>query len=328
MANLSRRQMLSRCGMGFAALGLGAMSADADDRSLNPMAPRPPHFAPRAKHVIHLFMNGGLSHVDTFDYKPAIAKYAGKPLPGIGPDRLGTVGDGLPSPYKFRQYGSNGLYVSDLFERVGQVIDEVCVVNSMHTDSPEHGEARMLMNCGSVGQNSPSAGAWLTYGLGSENQNLPGFVAMCPGNGQLPEDGSTGWRAGFMPPVYQGTLIDTWETHDVSKLVENINNPFIGKRQHRRQIELLHKLNRRHLDQRGGDAALEARIQSYEMAYRMQAAATDAFDISQEPQHIRTLYGDTSRGSNYYWHDGWSKEAFALFRYGPIRTSHLITTTV
>ncbi|MEK6247399.1 MAG: DUF1501 domain-containing protein [Planctomycetales bacterium] len=290
---LTRRQMLSHCGMGFAALGLGAMAAADVERLLSPMAPRVPHFAPRAKHVIHLFLNGGLSQVDTFDYKPAIARHEGKKLPGIGADRLGTHGAGMPSPYKFRQYGSNGLYVSELFERLGKVIDQVCVVNSMHTDSPEHGDARLLINCGSVGQNSPSAGAWLTYGLGTENQNLPGFVAMCPGNGQLPEDGATGWRAGFMPPVYQGTLVDTWEPHDVSKLINNINNPFIGKRQHRRQIELLHRLNRRHVDDRGGDPALEARIQSYEMAYRMQAAATDAFDLSREPQHIRELYGDS-----------------------------------
>ncbi len=290
--NVSRREMLSRTGLGMASLGLGMLVGDGAEAS-SALAASPPHFAPRAKRVIHLFLNGGLSHVDTFDYKPALAKYAGKPLPGVGPDRNDRKGNAMPSPFKFHPCGSNGLMVSELFENLGRHIDQVCVVQSAHTDAPEHGDARQLWHCGSIAQNAPSAGAWVTYGLGTENENLPGFVALCPGSGQLPEDGSTGWRAGFMPPIYQGTLVDTGEMRDVEKLVRNVRNPFLSGANHRRQMDLLQKINERHSAARGEDVALESRIQSYEMAYRMQAAATDAFDLSQEPAHVRKLYGDT-----------------------------------
>ncbi|MDP7266607.1 MAG: DUF1501 domain-containing protein [Pirellulales bacterium] len=292
---VSRREALTRCGLGMAGLSLGLLLGEEQKAhaARSPLAATPPHFAPRAKRVIHLFLNGGLSHLDSFDYKPALAKHAGKALPELGPDGDDRKGIALPSPFAFKRYGSNGLMVSDLFENLGRKIDEVCVVQSMHTDSPEHGDARQLWHCGSIAQNSPSAGAWVTYGLGSENESLPAFVALCPGNGQLPEDGSTGWRAGFMPPIYQGTLVDTGEIRDVEKLIRNVRNPFLSGPDHRRQIDLLHKLNRRHLAERGGDPTLEGRIQSYEMAYRMQSAATEAFDLAREPDYIHRLYGDT-----------------------------------
>ena len=291
---VSRREALSRCGLGMAGLGLGMLLGDEAAASAGqPLAATPPHFAPRAKRVIHLFLNGGLSHVDTFDFKPSLAKYAGKPLPGVGPDRNDRKGNAMPSPFKFQPRGSHGLMVSKLFENLGKKIDDVCVVQSMHTDAPEHGDARQLWHCGSIAQNAPSAGAWVTYGLGTENANLPAFVALCPGSGQLPEDGATGWRAGFMPPIYQGTLVDTGEMRDVEKLIRNVRNPFLKGSAHRKQMDLLYRLNQRHLAARGGDATLEGRIQSYEMAYRMQAAATDAFDLSGEPAHIQKMYGST-----------------------------------
>ena len=293
LASVSRREALARCGMGMAGVGLGMLLGEEARAAGRTLAATPPHFAPRAKQVIHLFLNGGLSHVDTFDFKPALSKYAGKPLPGVGPDRHDRHGNAMPSPFKFQPRGSHGLMVSELFENLGRQIDDVCVVQSMHTDAPEHGDARQLWHCGSIAQNAPSSGAWVTYGLGTENANLPAFVALCPGNGQLPEDGSTGWRAGFMPPIYQGTLVDTGQMRDVEKLIRNVRNPYLKGAAHRRQMDLLRRINERHLAARGEDDTLEGRIQSYEMAYRMQAAATDAFDLSREPEHVKKLYGET-----------------------------------
>ena len=294
---LTRREALQQCGMGLGMIGLSSVLAQegalADDsRSLNPMAVRPPHFAPKAKHVIHIFLNGGLSQVDTFDHKPLLAKFHKKLIPGIEDGRADKVGPGLASPFKFKQYGSNGLYISDMFRRTGEIIDDVCVVNSMVTDTQEHRMARSLMHCGSATQEiTPSMGSWLTYGLGSENQNLPGYVVLCPCNGEQPEFGNIGWRSGFLPPIYQGTYIDTIETDNVKRLIRNVNNPLIGSKEQQRQFDLLQRLNRRHLDARRGDPELEARIASYEMAFRMQTEATDAFDLSQEPKNVREMYG-------------------------------------
>ncbi|REJ69826.1 MAG: DUF1501 domain-containing protein [Planctomycetota bacterium] len=300
MANsprISRRAALEQCGLGLGMLGLtGVLAQDgvlaAESRELNPLAVRPPHFAPKAKHVIHIFLNGGLSHIDTFDHKPLLAKYHGKPIPGVEDEREDNVGPGLASPFKFRQYGSHGLYISDMFRRTGEMIDEVCVVNSLYTDAIEHRMARTLMHCGSATQETtPSIGSWLTYGLGTENQNLPGYVVLCPCDGQQPEFGSVGWRSGFLPPIYQGTYIDTIDTDDVRKLIRHIDNPYIRRGEQQRQFELLQRLNREHLADRPGDAELEARIASYEMAFRMQTEATDAFDLLQEPQAVRDMYG-------------------------------------
>ena len=294
----NRRDMLRRCGVGMGMLGLGGLLAEhgllADDQlSLNPLAPKSPHFAPKAKRVIHLFLNGGLSHMDTFDHKPALQKYHGKTIPGILDKRADRTGKALGSPFKFKQYGSNGLAVSELFPKTGEMIDQLCVVNSAHTDAIEHGEARLLMHCGTTTQLTPSVGSWLTYGLGTENQNLPGYLVLCPGDGEQPETGSEGWRSAFLPPIYQGTYIDTFHTDKVERLVSDIHNRYVGSRQQRRQIDLLHELNRRHLSERGGSDSLEARIQSYEMAYRMQSAAMEAFDLSQEPAYIHDMYGRT-----------------------------------
>jgi hypothetical protein len=291
---LTRRELLGRCGMGLGALGLASLMSDLGlttaeaANPLNPLAPRQPHFRTKAKHVIHLFMNGGPSHVDTFDPKPALEKYAGKPLPRENLRTERRTGAAFPSPYKFQKYGQSGIEVSEIFPHVASCIDDIAVIRSMHADVPNHEPSLLLMNCGEARLIRPSFGSWVTYGLGSENQNLPGFIAMCPGGYPIQE--SQNWQAGFLPGVYQGTYLDTKHT-DVEKLIEHVKNNFTPLPEQRRQLDLLQQLNARHQERRQQDAQLEARIQSFELAYRMQMEAADAFDVSKEPQAIRDLYG-------------------------------------
>ncbi len=292
---ISRRELLQRTGMGFGALGLalletntGVVASETPNAArLNPLAPREPHFAPKAKRVIHLFMNGGPSHVDTFDPKPALRRYEGRQLPfNLRTER--RTGAAYPSAYTFRPYGQSGIEVSELFPHVAEMIDDICVIRSMHADVPNHEPSLMLMNCGDSQLVRPSMGSWVTYGLGSENQNLPGFIAMCPGGYPITE--TANWRSAFLPGAYQGTYINTQHT-TIDRLIENIRNTGMSQREQRRQLDLLQRLNQRHLDERPGDARLEARIQSFELAYRMQQDAEDAFDITREPRHIREMYG-------------------------------------
>ncbi len=289
----SRRDFLQRAGMGFGALGLATLLGHpAPARAsgyVNPMLPRAAQFPVRAKRVIHLFMNGGPSHVDTFDPKPALDRHAGKPLPtGTLPTERRT-GAAFPSPFKFRPRGQSGIEVSELFDHVAESIDDIAVIRSMHADVPNHEPSLMLMNCGEARQVRPSFGSWVTYGLGTENQNLPGFIAMCPGGYPIQE--SQNWQAGFLPSVFQGTYIDSQHSQ-VERLIENIRNASLPLSDQRAQLDLLYQLNRRHSDRRPHDASLEARIQSFELAYRMQLDAADAFDISREPESIRKLYGE------------------------------------
>jgi hypothetical protein len=290
LAPISRRELLSRAGTGIGMLGLaGVFAADARAAAGNPLAPKAPHFPGKAKRLVHLFMNGGPSHVDTFDPKPLLDKYHGKPLtvPNLRTERK-TAG-ALRSPFAFRRYGKSGLEVSDLFARTASAhADRMCVVRSTYADVPNHEPSLMLMNCGDGRLPRPSMGSWVTYGLGSENQNLPGFIAMCPGG--YPIVGTQNWRSAFLPGAYQGTYLDTAQT-DVRKLIEYIRNPSDNAAEQRRQLDLLRRLNERHLAERGGDSALEARIQSFELAYRMQAEATDAFDVEREPLTVRERYG-------------------------------------
>ncbi len=294
---LTRREMLRRCGTGFAALGLadlmarqGLLTPSASAATVNPapLAPRTPHFAAKAKRVIHLFMNGGPSHVDTFDPKPLLDKYHGKPLTTANLRTERKTGAAFRSPFTFQRFGRSGIDVSELFAKTAQHIDDMCVIRSMHADVPNHEPSLLLMNCGEARLVRPSFGSWVTYGLGSENQNLPGFLAMCPGGYPIQE--TQNWQSAFLPGVFQGTYIDTKHT-DIEKLVEHIRNRSFGMAEQRKQLDLLKHLNERHLERRQGDAQLEARIQSFELAYRMQMDATDAFDVSKEPRHIRDLYG-------------------------------------
>jgi hypothetical protein len=294
--SLSRREMLCRCGMGFGALALADLMGQAGllcsramaAQSVNPLLPKLPPLPAKAKRVIHLFFNGGASHVDTFDPKPALAKYAGKELPTPNLPTERKTGAAFPSPFKFQKYGQSGIEVSEIFPHVGSCADDICFIRSMHADVPNHEPSLLLMNCGEARLIRPSMGSWLTYGLGTENQNLPAFIAMCPGGYPIQE--SQNWQAGFLPGIYQGTYINS-QHEDIEKLVEHVRNKYSSPDEQRRQIDLVQSLNRLHQRERGDDPQLEARVQSFELAYRMQSEVADAFDTSREPAHIREMYG-------------------------------------
>jgi len=297
---LTRRNLLRRGGMGFGLLGLagvmasdGALAAPADSTDLHPLAPRQPHFPARAKRVVHLFMNGGPSHVDTFDHKPLLDKYHGKPLPNPNLRTERKTSGALRSPFKFAKYGKSGLEASELFAETAAHADDLCVIRSMVADVPNHEPSLMLMNCGDSRLARPSMGSWVTYGLGSENQNLPGFMALCPGG--YPITSTQNWRSAFLPGAYQGTYINT-EHRDVRKLIENIKNASSTPEQQRRQMDLVRRINEEHLATRKGDGELEARIQSFELAYRMQSEAADVFSLDGESAATRAMYGDTTHG--------------------------------
>ncbi len=280
--------------MGLGGVSLAALvQAGAADAMRSPMAPRVPHFAPRARRVVHFFLNGGPSHVDTFDPKPMLAKYAGKPIPGEYLRTERKTGAAFPSPFVFRKHGRSGLEISELFEKTAAHADDIAVIRSMHAQVPNHEPSLMLMNCGDSVQVRPSFGAWTLYGLGTENQNLPGFVSMCPGG--MPIKDSENWRSAFLPGVLQGTFVDP-QHREVEKLIEHIRSPHADGATQRRQLDLLRELNAAHLESHGGDPRLEARIESFELAFRMQLEASDAFDISREPAHVRAAYGDTVHG--------------------------------
>jgi len=291
----SRREMLHRCGFGMGALALSNLMAQEPESGLSPLAPRKPQFPGKAKRVIHLFMNGGPSQIDTFDPKPALQRHVGKRItdgPGNGANRR-TAGVALPSPFEFKRHGQSGLEISELFPNVAKHADDLCVIRSMVSDIPNHEQALMMMNTGTIGLSRPSVGAWTLYGLGTENQSLPGFVVMCPGG--LPTAQSANWRNGFLPGIYQGTYINSVE-RDPEALIANIENRFMFKKAQRRQLSYIQQLNEIHRRQREHVPQLDARIESLELAFRMQTEALDAFDIEREPVHIREMYGDTTQG--------------------------------
>ena len=291
----TRREMLARCGMGMGAAALQALLSDSGDLQaapiggeVNPLAPKSPPQPAKAKRVIHLFMNGGVSQVDTFDPKPSLTKYSGKAIP-ITLKTERRTGAAFGSPFEFKKFGQSGTEVSEIFSNVGECVDDLCVIRSMHTDIPNHEPSLMMMNCGDVRQIRPSFGSWVTYGLGSENQNLPGFIVLCPDG--LPTQGNQNWRSAFLPGAFQATQIDTRETQ-IDKLIENIRNNVTSPAAQRKQLDLLAELNRGYQQQRQNDGLLEARVQSFELAYRMQMEADDAFDLSKEPAHIHEMYGE------------------------------------
>jgi hypothetical protein len=277
-------------GLGMSGAGARVAAAESAIRSTNPLAPRAPHFVSRAKRVIHIFLNGGPSHVDTFDPKPLLSKHHGKvlPIPNLLTER--ETGTAFGSPFSFQRYGDSGIPISEIFRHVGEHADDICVIRSMYADVPNHEPSLMLMNCGDNVLPRPSMGSWLTYGLGTENQDLPGFIAMCPGG--HPIKGPDNWRSAFLPGIFEGAHVDTRHS-SVDKLIENIRNPRLDSKRQREQLDLLQELNRRHLDASGHDPRLEARIHSYEQAFRMQVAASDAFDVSKEPLAVRERYGKT-----------------------------------
>lgn len=259
----------------------------------NPLAPRRPHHRGRARRVIHFFLNGGPSHVDTFDPKPALDRYAGKPLPAGHLRTERKTGAAFPSPFAFTPYGQSGLPVSDLFPKIGKCIDDVAVVRSMKAELPNHEPSLVLMNCGDSILSRPSVGSWATYGLGTENQNLPAFIVMCPGG--YPIKDTQNWQSGFLPGIYQGTFIDS-QHKEIDRLIAHIRNTELSPEQQRAQLDFVARLNREHQAARGGDPALESRLQTFELAYRMQMEATDAFDLSRESIPMREAYGDGVHG--------------------------------
>ena len=300
-AFLTRRNFLTRCGMGMGAMSLAALFGESSlllpqahaAASVNPLSPKAPPFPGKAKRVVHFFLNGGPSHVDSFDSKPSLEKYAGKPLPGEYIKTERKTGAAFPSPFKFKKCGQSGIEVSALFPKIGECVDDIAVIRSMKAELPNHEPSLMLMNCGDAVQSRPSLGSWITYGLGTENLNLPGFIVMCPRGYPIKE--TDNWQSGFLPGVYQGTYIDSQHTQ-IEKLIENIRNNNTSIKGQRAQLDLLHRLNEDHQHARQGDARLEARIQSFELAFRMQMEAADAFDITSEPQSIRDLYGPGVHG--------------------------------
>jgi len=278
----TRRQALASTGTG---LGLAALPSLLE--ASNPLALKAPHTRPRAKHVIHIYLNGGPSQVDTWDPKPELTRWGGRRLPAGNLTTERETGVALASPFKFRQHGDSGLWCSEVFENTAsQHADRICVIRSMYANTPNHEQSMRLMNTGDERLSRPSYGSWLLYGLGSENQNLPGFITMCPG---LPVADSSNWRSGFLPGIYQGTYLDTRKTK-VTDLISNIRNASNSQKEQRRQLDLLAVLNQQHQHTRREDANLEARIQSFELAFRMQMAATDALDISRETRHTQELY--------------------------------------
>ena len=291
----SRRQLLARMGTGLGSLGLAAMLNDEQLRAapsaaasaVSPLAPKKAHFAPKAKRIIHVFMNGGPSQVDTFDPKPSLVKYNGQKPPSADIKTERRTGNLMQSPFSFKKYGQSGIEVSEIFKNVGECIDDICVLRSMHTNVPNHEPSLLMMTCGDQQPVRPSMGSWLLYGLGSENQNLPGFVVMCPGK---PVVGPQLWSNSFLPGIYQGTHIHNGK-FDPKSVIPHLSNTNLATVSQREQMDLLKAINQAHLAKRPGDAALEGRIQSMEMAFRMQFEAADVFDLTKEAKVTRDMYG-------------------------------------
>ena len=298
MPFLSRREMLLRSGSGAGLLGLAALLQDrgllatsASAAAADPLAPKPSLFPARAKSVIWLFMNGGPSQVDTWDYKPELIRADGKALEGFD-NKTGffadSVGPLMKSPFEWAQHGQSGTWVSDLFPHLSQHVDKMAFLHSCHTESNNHSPALFMINTGSTRMGSPCVGSWATYGLGSESRNLPAFVVMSdPLDRGLPKGNASNWGAGFLPSVYQGTWL-----RPKGEPIDNLKPPAgLGNAEQRAQLDLLARLNRRHLADSAAEGELSARIESFELAYRMQTAAPETFDVGREPDALQRLYG-------------------------------------
>ena len=284
----SRREVLQTLGCGMGAVGLAALLAPTGAAGAGGA-----HHKPRAKRLIHLFMNGGPFGPDFLDPKPAITKFAGQRPKEVDLRTERPTGGLLDVPFKFKRHGQSGLEMSELLPHLARHADDLCVLRAVHGDNPNHGPALFLMNSGVLTPNRPSLGAWLTYGLGTENADLPGFVVLCPGR---PVRFAELWSSAFLPSEFQGTYINH-SSLDPKKMVPHLHNPATTAPAQRRQLDLLNELNRDHAAARGGDPALEARITTMETAFRMQTAASDAFDLNREPARVRDAYGRTHFGS-------------------------------
>ncbi|MEX2174738.1 MAG: DUF1501 domain-containing protein [Pirellulaceae bacterium] len=292
---LSRRQMLGRSAVGFGSLALASLLADAGLAEtgqagvVDPLAPKPVHVPARAKRVIFLFMKGGPSHVDTFDPKPLLDRDDGKPCPIEKPRvQFAPTGNLLKSPWKFKQHGESGLWVSELFPHVANCADDLCLLHSVHGTNPAHGGALLKLHTGSDNFVRPSIGSWVSYGLGTENANLPGFVTICP---TLAHGGINNWGAAFLPAAYQGTPLGNASVPSDQATVRYIENSRLPQPLQRLQLDLLAQANREHQSQSGPEASLEARINSFELAFRMQTEMPTIEDLSQETEATNRLYG-------------------------------------
>ncbi len=304
---LSRRQLLTQTGGGAGLLALATLLADegllspaahaadskgtASDPKLNPLAAKKSHFPAKAKNVIWLFMNGGPSHVDTWQYKPELEKRDGQELEGFDKNTgffTAQVGPVMKSPFAFAKHGESGAWVSGIFPEMAKHVDDMAFIHSCHTGSNNHSPALFMMNTGTTRMGFPSTGSWVTYGLGSESLSLPSYVAMTDPLGRgLPKGYSQNWSAGFLPSVYQGTWLKPQ-----GDAIDNLYRPKDqDAAQQRAALDLLAKLNKHNLEKSPQELELAARIESFELAYRMQMAAPEAIDIDQEPEHIHKLYG-------------------------------------
>lgn len=301
----SRRDFLSRAGSGFGMLALAGLlseqfSAQAKDEPADPMAPRSSHFPAKAKSVIWLFMNGGPSQVDTWDYKPELEKRDGQELAGFDKNTgffPGNVGPLMKSPFAFKQHGQSGAWGSDLFPNLANHVDEMAFIYSCFTGSNNHAPALFEMNTGMNRMGFPCMGSWVTYGLGSENRNLPGFVVMYDTMGRgIPKGHALNWGTGFLPSIYQGTALNAQGAP-----IDNLNRiKEMSDDEQRKQLDLLTKLNKHHQEKRAGESELAARIESFELAYRMQMAAPDALDFTKETPETLKLYGIGTKKCEHY----------------------------
>ena len=289
---VSRRDLLRDFANGFGYLAFLALAAEDAARAAtgsgytNPMAPQAPHFPAKAKRIIFLFMHGGASHIDTFDPKPKLTELDGQPMPGKKPGvTFSETGNLMKSPWQFRRYGQSGIEVSDLFPNVGNCIDDICVIRSMHSDLVSHGGAGLQLQTGSGVFIRPSMGSWLLYGLGTENQNLPGFITISPPH---VHGGAQNYGSAFLPAAFQGTRIGDGATPFSEPKIENLEP---ADPEQRLQLDLLKSRNRRRLETSGHDPRLEARIESYELAFRMQAEVPQVMDLSKESKETMELYG-------------------------------------
>ncbi|MGB3117761.1 MAG: DUF1501 domain-containing protein [Verrucomicrobiales bacterium] len=290
----TRRDALRKMGAGMGSIGLASLlgQQSAPAAPINPLAPKAPHFPARAKRVIQLFMPGGPSQVDTFDYKPMLAKHAGERPEVVDRKSLRNTKMGLmPSPFEFKQYGQTGKWVSDIFPETAKCVDDICFVHSMYTDIPEHAGAILMSNLGSLQPNRPSMGSWLLYGLGAVTEDLPGFVAMSPV--AQPRGKAANWGNSFLPGAYAGSYVNVREMRPEAALRDLKSASDLSKDEQRKQVDLLAQLNRIQLENLQQDQQLEAAIQSAEMAFRMQFSVPEVFDVSKESKATLDLYGDS-----------------------------------
>lgn len=282
---MNRRDFISQMGSGMGAVALAGILPNAEAST------QAPHIKPKAKAVIQLFMNGGPSQVDTFDYKPLLAKFHGDRPKSVDVTTERPTGGLMKSPWEFKRYGKSGIYVNDIYRHTGEVIDDICVINSMYTNIPNHAPALSMMNCGEIQPIRPSMGSWLNYGLGSENENLPGYVVLCPGK---PLVGSPLWNSSFLPGEFQGTYVSTKASIDPEKVIANLKNNKHSRQDQEKILEQLRFLNNQHKANRAGNSKLDASIKSMELAFRMQTEASDAFNIHAESKATREMYGEGS----------------------------------